>query len=94
MPTVQLRHPVSADVITVDESLEDYYRRQGWQREPTAAELAAAAAELETQELKGAALDEALEEAGLSKSGTADEKRARLADHLADTSTPTPPEEQ
>ncbi|NUO58991.1 MAG: hypothetical protein HOV78_20210 [Hamadaea sp.] len=32
-------------------------------------------------ELKGAALDAALEEAGLSKSGTADEKRARLAEH-------------
>lgn len=32
-------------------------------------------------ELKGAALDDALEEAGLSKSGTADEKRARLAEH-------------
>lgn len=32
-------------------------------------------------ELKGAALDEALEEAGLSKSGTADEKRQRLAEH-------------
>lgn len=32
-------------------------------------------------DLKGAALDEALEEAGLSKSGSADEKRARLAEH-------------
>lgn len=31
-------------------------------------------------DLKGAALDEALEAAGLSKSGTADEKRARLAE--------------
>lgn len=33
------------------------------------------------EELKGAALDEALEKAGLPKSGTADEKRARLAEH-------------
>jgi hypothetical protein len=33
--------------------------------------------------LKGAALDEALEKAGLSKSGTADEKRARLAEYQA-----------
>lgn len=32
-------------------------------------------------ELKGAALDEALEDAGLPKSGTADEKRQRLAEH-------------
>ncbi|WP_076260866.1 hypothetical protein [Intrasporangium flavum] len=35
----------------------------------------------EALELKGAALDQALEEAGLSKTGTADEKRARLAEH-------------
>lgn len=34
-------------------------------------------------ELKGGALDEALEEAGLPKTGSADEKRARLADHRA-----------
>lgn len=38
----------------------------------------------EALELKGEALDEALEEAGLSKSGTADEKRARLAEHMAE----------
>lgn len=31
--------------------------------------------------LRGAALDQALEEAGLPKGGTADEKRARLEDH-------------
>lgn len=36
------------------------------------------------EDLKGAALDEALEAAGLPKSGTADEKRARLAEHLAE----------
>jgi hypothetical protein len=33
--------------------------------------------------LKGKALDEALDEAGLPKSGSADEKRARLAEHEA-----------
>jgi hypothetical protein len=38
---------------------------------------AAAAAALE---LKGSQLEEALEEAGLPKSGNADEKRQRLAD--------------
>lgn len=37
----------------------------------------------EPEQLKGAALDEALEAAGLSKSGTADEKRERLAEHQA-----------
>jgi hypothetical protein len=33
--------------------------------------------------LKGKALDEALDEAGLPKAGSADEKRARLAEHEA-----------
>jgi hypothetical protein len=33
-------------------------------------------------ELKGKALDDALDANGLSKDGTADEKRARLAEHL------------
>ena len=37
----------------------------------------------EVAELKGAALDDALGKAGLSKSGTADEKRARLAEYEA-----------
>lgn len=36
------------------------------------------------QELKGQALDDALADAGLSKSGSADEKRARLAAHQAE----------
>lgn len=45
-------------------------------------------------ELKGAALDEALEAAGLPKSGTADEKRARLAEHLAAEQAPDAPEAQ
>lgn len=36
--------------------------------------------------LKGKALDEALEERGLSKSGTADEKRARVEEYDADNS--------
>lgn len=34
--------------------------------------------------LRGQALDDALNDAGLSKSGTADEKRARYDDHLAE----------
>jgi len=36
------------------------------------------------QDLKGQALDDALADAGLSKSGSADEKRARLAEHQAE----------
>lgn len=37
----------------------------------------------DAEELKGQALDDALEARGLSKSGTADEKRQRVADHDA-----------
>ena len=37
----------------------------------------------EVADLKGQALDEALDAAGLTKSGTADEKRARLAEYEA-----------
>ncbi|WP_447643172.1 hypothetical protein [Nocardioides zeae] len=41
-------------------------------------------------ELKGQALDDALEERGLPKTGTADEKRARVAEHdAAATTAPT-----
>lgn len=50
------------------------------------AEHVAALAELDADqagELKGAALDEALDAAGLSKSGSADEKRARLAEAVS-----------
>ncbi len=91
MPTVQLRTP-AGDVNTVDESLVGYYQQQGWTVEPTAADLAAIAAEAEAQQLKGAALDEALEEAGLPKTGTADEKRQRLAEH--NTAAEAQPEEE
>ena len=47
-------------------------------------------------ELKGEALDEALKEAGLPLTGKADEKRARLAEHLAaqsDRDAPEAPEQ-
>lgn len=43
--------------------------------------------------LKGQALDDALAAAGLSKAGTADEKRARLAEHEAELATTTEEEE-
>jgi hypothetical protein len=43
---------------------------------------------VEAEELKGQALDDALEAAGLPKSGTADEKRRRLADHQSGDATP------
>lgn len=47
------------------------------------AALAARQAVQEAEELKGRALDEALDSAGLSKSGSADEKRQRLAESQA-----------
>jgi hypothetical protein len=43
----------------------------------------------EVAELKGAALEQKLTDAGLSKSGTADEKRARLAEYEAGLANPT-----
>lgn len=41
-------------------------------------------------DLKGKALADALTDAGLPTSGSADEKRARLRDHLANQTTNTP----
>jgi hypothetical protein len=43
-------------------------------------------------ELKGKALDDALDAAGLSKSGTVEEKRARLTEHEAAEVVTTPAE--
>lgn len=42
--------------------------------------------EVDASELKGAALDQALEDAGLPTTGKADEKRARLAEFQASKS--------
>lgn len=51
--------------------------------EEFALELAKLQASDQAAELRGKALDEALEAAGLSKSGSVEEKRQRLADHEA-----------
>lgn len=45
--------------------------------------LAPRAVQTPPSDLKGAELNEALEAAGLPKSGSADEKRERLATHIA-----------
>jgi len=50
--------------------------------------LASRQAVQDAEELKGKALDDALDGAGLSKSGSADEKRQRLAEHQAAVSNP------
>ena len=67
----------------------DHFRSRGWE---TAEDIAARAG-AEAEELRGKALDEELEDAGLSKSGTADEKRARLAEHKAALAATTTEEE-
>lgn len=43
-------------------------------------------------DLKGKALDDALDDAGLPKTGTADEKRAAIAEHLAENFSHTSPD--
>ena len=67
-----------------------HFRDRGWE---TTEDIAARAG-ADAEELRGKALDEALEDAGLSKSGTADEKRARLAEHEAELAITTTTEEE
>lgn len=79
--TVTKEHAESAGLDVLDQpALDDRGRPLGARQVATA-----------PSDLKGTALDDALEEAGLSKSGTADEKRQRLADHQA-VSTVNPDE--
>jgi hypothetical protein len=56
-------------------------------------EAARRAASEPASELQGKALDIALEDAGLPKTGSAGEKRQRLADHQAGVSADDTPEE-
>jgi hypothetical protein len=65
------------------------FRDRGWETPDDIAARAGA----EAEELRGKALDEELEEHGLSKSGSVDVKRARLADHLAALAATTTEEE-
>ena len=68
-----VRNPVNGDVRVIPDVLvEKYVEERGFERLPDATT---------PDQLKGAALDAALKDAGLSTSGTADEKRARLAEH-------------
>lgn len=56
------------------------FRDRGWETpDDTTARV-----ESEASELRGKALDDALEDAGLSKSGTVADKQQRLADHEAE----------
>lgn len=74
---VTMSNPKTGDVRVVPAELEDRYTERGWEAGTRTGAPA-------PDELKGAALDEALDAAGLPKSGSADEKRARLAEHQAD----------
>lgn len=66
----QFKHIHNGDVITAKGAVEDHYAANPlWVR---------VISPDEAEELKGAALDTALEEHGLPKSGKADEKRERL----------------
>jgi hypothetical protein len=67
--------PGVTGVITAEGALADVYRRDA-----TYTEVVDAA---EVEDLKGKALDKALHDAGLPTSGSAADKRARLADAAA-----------
>ena len=70
-----------------------HFRDRGWYTPEESAAIAEEEAVAAAEALKGKALDDALEAADLPKSGTADEKRARLAEHEAESATPTKEEE-
>lgn len=71
----QYRNERNGDVVTVPVELEHKYDDLGhWSRVVT---------EAEAVELKGEALDQALKDADLPTTGSADSKRERLAEHAA-----------
>lgn len=79
MQTVFMSHPDApghAPAVTSREAFDDLWSGKGW-------ELVEADGSPQTpvSELRGKALDEALTAAGLTVTGTADEKRAALAAH-------------
>lgn len=81
--------PSTGDVVTVPDELTRLYdSRPDWERADPSGDP------VEEVNLKGAALDEALEDAGLPKSGSADEKRARLTEHVANQADADTEEQQ
>lgn len=78
------------DVVTANGATADFLLRRGYTRVGPAPHvrtprpLPDPVSPAEAAELKGAALDDALKAAGLPTSGKADEKRDRLAKHLAE----------
>jgi hypothetical protein len=84
--SVTMTNPSNGDVRVVPDALEQRYADRGF--EVTARSEATAGSGL-----KGKALDEALDAAGLPKTGSADEKRARLAEHTHSQPDGTPPQD-
>lgn len=72
--TVEMQYEGVKGTLAVPQHRVERYQARGWKRVPQADNG-------EKQKLTGKALDEALDAAGLSKDGTADEKRARLDEH-------------
>lgn len=87
-PTQQAWHRVPNNPGVIQD-----FRDRGWYTPEESAERAEEEAAQAADALKGKALDDALDNAGLSKSGTADEKRARLVEHEAESAIPTTEEE-
>ena len=77
-PTQQVWHKVPNHPAVIQD-----FRDRGWYTPEESAQRAEDEAAARAKELKGKALDDALEAAGLPKTGTADEKRKALAEHEA-----------
>jgi hypothetical protein len=71
-PTQQAWHRVPDNAAVIQD-----FQDRGWETPDDSA----ARAEAEAAQLHGRALDEALDAAGLAKTGTVKEKQARLAEH-------------
>lgn len=84
--SVTMTNPSNGDVRVVPDALEQRYADRGF-------EVAARSEKPAGGELKGKALDEALDAAGLAKTGSADEKRARLAEHAHQQADGAPPQD-
>lgn len=79
----EMKDPGSGDVRVVPNELVGLYRSRGWES-TTPDDAPADDPADDPAELKGQALDAALKDAGLSTSGTVEEKRLRLTEHADD----------
>jgi hypothetical protein len=79
-PSQQAWHRVPNHPVVIQD-----FQDRGWETP----EDSAARAKDDASQLHGKELEDALDEAGLSKSGTVKEKQKRLAEHRAEQVTPT-----